>query len=190
MKMDFKRFTTVFIGLLFCMSMSTCSTYKVKLRPQYHGIDSRVVDIVKEYKELAKLQGITFHNDVSIGFTKLNMGDAVGLTTYGDIGGWREIDLDIDFYNNSDSVIRTILLFHELSHAFCDREHDFSDGKTYPDPKDLWFVRRSHKTLENGYYPDDGCPLSILYPIVLEEPCFLSHYNDYVKEMFNRCIVW
>jgi hypothetical protein len=186
MNLSFKNLSLVFIGLLLCLEVASCSSYHIKLVPEYHEVDPRVQKIVKEYKELAKMNGITFKHEVTIGFKKLNMGYAVGLTTYG--LGWREIDLDIGYYDYATPIAREIVVLHELGHAYCNRDHDFGTGTPYKNPNDLRIWDDPiPKTPKNGYYQEDGCPYSIMFPITLDTGCFLVHYNDYIIEMFNRC---
>jgi hypothetical protein len=88
---------------------------------------------------------------------------------------------------------RYILLFHELTHCYCGRGHDFKKGKKYTE-------KRLAKVLEAaifqitgqpqpGYY-EDGCPVSVMYPSVLDDECSKRHYQEYVAEMFKRCKPW
>lgn len=107
------------------------------------------------------------------------------MCTYG--GFWREIDIDIDFWNRATPTSKLALMFHELAHCYCTRGHDFADGTEYPEPKFMDFFSKC--TTEPGYYPD-GCPLSIMHPIIIEDTCVANHYNDYVNELFNRCDPW
>ena len=69
---------------------------------------------------------------------------------------------------------------HELGHAYCGRAHDWFGGKRYKDPED-----KKSKTKE-GYY-EDGCPLSLMHPTIVETDCFMAHYYEYVKEIFENC---
>ncbi len=173
---------TVFISFLGCLSLVNCSCSTIKLHPEYKGVDPKVQELVNEYKDLAKIQGITFKNEVTVGFKNIDDGNAVGVTTYG--WGWREIALDKDFWSNSNSLKRTALLFHELTHAYCGRPHDYGKDKYYPDPEVL--RDPNYKKPTEGYFPDE-CPVSLMVPILPEDDCLMIHLGDYEKEMLERC---
>ena len=178
----------VFIAFLVNFSCQSCATIDIKQFPEYKGVDPRAASFVKEYKELAKIQGITFKNDVTIGFKKINSGNVIGICTRAP--GWREIDLDLDFWASSTQISRMSLVYHELSHCYCGREHDWGTGKPYPETsadraKEVLDALAKNKIPPGRY--EDGCPLSFLYPVILDDNCVLAHYDDYIKEMFNRC---
>ena len=154
-----------------------------KIAPEYKGVDPKVEHFVKEYKELAEMNGITFKHEVTIGFKKLDQ-TTIGLTSYG--WGWREIDIDERWWDNATEISKDALIFHELTHAFCYRGHDFGPGIKYPEYSD-W--KGKEPTI--GHYQDGSfCPLSLMYPVVLDDFCMLTHFGDYMTEMFNRCQVY
>lgn len=183
MAFNFKHLICVFIGVL----ATTCSTAPIKKHPEYKGIDPRFESLVKEYKEIAKIQKITFKNEVTIGFKKINEDDIVGLCNYGE--DWREIDIDLLYWENTTNTTHLALLFHELTHCYCDRGHDYGKKKEYPTPKEIRENEREQIRNLPGYY-EDGCPLSLMHPIVVEDECVTRHYDDYIHEMFDRCEVW
>lgn len=165
-------------ALIFLSLFLPACTGKVKLAPEYPGEDPRVIDIVKEYKELATKQGFYFTKQVTIGFSDIQSATVIAFCTFGK--GWREIDIDKDFWDRSDYFARKMVVFHELTHCYCDRDHDYGLDKPYV---------KSKKTLENGYF-DDGCAITIMHPVQLFDSCYLAHYDHYVKEMFDRCVTW
>lgn len=190
MKLNFHKLLLVIIGFLLCLSSCKCSLINVKLAPEYKGVDPAIQPYVNEYKELAKIQGITFKNDVTIGFKKINEGNVVGICTISH--SWREIDINEIFWNNSTPVSKLALLWHEFSHCYCGRKHDYSKDKEYSLNTggliDQMLERLGDK--ENPGFYSDFCPTSVLYPVVLDGQCFLSHYTDYAIEMFQRCESW
>lgn len=141
---------------------------------------------------LSKQYNITFTRPVTIGFKKIKRGNAVGMCTYG--GNWREIDIDIEYWlNNHSSAEKLALLYHELIHCYCTRGHDYGEGKDYPEGVQARIDRALRWLKEGGERPgywDDGCPTSLMYPVVIEQDCMLRHYHEYIKEMFDRCIPW
>lgn len=171
--------------------VSSCATVNIgKVAPEYDGIDKRVNYIVKEYEELAKIQGIRFYNPVTIGFKKINRDNIVGVCTYGIT--FREIDIDEDYWQRASETSKFILLFHELTHCLCNRGHDFAKNKKYPEKtidKITEEVFQKLTKIKNGYF-DDGCPTSLMYPSVLDDDCTHAHYQEYIAEMFKRCRPW
>lgn len=169
--------------------LPSCAHVKnTKLLPEYKGVDPKVRPIVDEYLWLSTQNNIVFTNIVTIGFKHINRGDIVGLTTYGSY--FREIDIDIDYWNHSTKITKMTLLYHELSHAYCHRKHDYGKNLPYPEEEATIFANTwswHFKELANPGYYTDGCPLSIMYPIILSNDCIKLHYNDYTKEMFDRC---
>jgi hypothetical protein len=179
MKIFLKYLDIVIIGFSLLFLLSKCSSTN-KIKPEYNGVDSELIKYVKEYKELAKMRDITFNHNVTIGFKKLD-GDTVGITWYG--LGWREIDIDKYFWKYSTPMEKECLIFHELDHAYCDRSHDFGNGTPYPE----YAIWKDGKEPQIGRY-NDGCPLSIMFPAILGDNCMLVHYNEYLTELFNRCV--
>jgi hypothetical protein len=151
-----------------------------KIAPEYKGVDPKAQPYIKEFKELAKMQGIEFKHEVTVGFKKLP-GDTIGLTSYGPFDSFREIDLDPDWFNSSTELSRLSLVLHESDHAFCDRGHDWGNGVKYPEYSD-W---KGREPIE-GHYPDH-CALSLMYPVIVDDFCMLMHFTEYSQELFNRC---
>lgn len=180
--------TLYFIVILIsCSHLSTNNLgIKTKLSPEYYGVDPVIKPIVDEYLELSTRNSIAFTHKVTIGLKDIGHGRIVGLCHYGI--NFREIDIDKTFWDHSSYNDKRILVYHELTHCYCGRGHDYGEGKNYPEAslldifKDTIFEIKDDK----GKY-DDGCPLSIMYPYVLKESCFEKHLDSYTIEMFDRC---
>lgn len=190
--------------LLLVTFISCCAPIKDELsksHPEYSNIitDSDVKSIKKSFLEEASRQGIKFTNDVTIGFKKFNTKDPgqrniIGLCVYGD--GWREIDLNIVYWKNTNFVVKEALLFHELSHAFCDRDHDYGKDRFYPSPRPSILEKIMNIMIQkvvlspikpDGYF-EDGCPISLMHPVIPSEKCIIDHRDHYKIEIFDRCI--
>ena len=178
--------------LLFLSSCAKPPIKPVKSAPEYSTeiSDPQIGSIYKEFMDLSKRNNITFKNDVSIGFTKIDEGDVIGTCSYRVT--FREIDLDKEFWNRASWFSKTSLLFHELAHCYCNRDHDFGEGTLYPDDSLEYLLQNLFKkTTFNFYKPEgyfeDGCPVSLMYPKLISDDCLRYHYNEYVEEMFNRC---
>ena len=152
--------------------------------PEYKGVDPKAAPYVDEFLSLAKKEGIVFDDVVTVGFKDIpgdNSGyKTIGLTNYG--VNFREIDIDQVYWDRSNNLERKLLLFHELGHSYCDRDHDFGKGTLYG-KNGKSSEKRSEET---GFFKDD-CPLSIMFPLGVGDDCALNHYAAYIKELFNRC---
>lgn len=167
-------------AILLIILLCSCCKPHIKIRPEYKGVDPILGSLVDEYIDLANQNGIVFDNKVTIGFKDIGNGTIVGLCTF---GGWfREIDIDKDYWNKTGSLSHLVLVWHELTHCYCSRIHDYGEGKIYSNKEWIFGTRDAP-----GYY-SDGCPITIMYPQVLDDTCTESHYSDYIKEMFDRCI--
>lgn len=154
---------------------------KVRLVPKYTGVDPKLDSYTQEWLYLAKENGITFPNKVSIGFEDINKGYTVGQCWYG--GFWREIDVDTKYWKTLDENEKDALLWHELTHCYCGRKHDYGKDKEYGDD-----VTKAEKIVDG--FMDDGCPKSIMFPEVVDSSCMDRHLFYYEREMFDRCSPW
>lgn len=184
-----KLLTAVFIAFLLGACSST--SISVKTKPDHIGVDAQVKKLYDEFMWLSVQNNIQFYNKVTIGFTKIKQEDAIGMCTWG--GRFREIDLDLSYWKDSTSISKVALFFHEMTHCFCSRIHDYGEDKKYPeDTKER--VAEALSWLKNGGprpgHWEDGCPTSLMYPVILDDDCTKSHYSEYVKEMFDRCKPW
>lgn len=159
-----------------------------KIGPEYQGVDSRLQPLANEFTWLSKQNNIEFHSFVTMGLKKIDAGNVVGICTYG--ADFREIDIDIDFWNNAVPTERLAVVFHEMTHCYCGRPHDWGTGTKYPETEKDRIKEALDWAANGGPRPgryDDGCPTSLMYPIVVGADCVLLHYDEYTKEMFNRC---
>lgn len=163
--------------------------------PHYQGVDQRAMPLLKEYVKLAHSSNINFTNHISIGFLDIKRQSrghsVVGTCFFGP--DFREIEIDNEEWNKHPQEVRKNLLFHELIHCLCNRDHDFGDGERYyPINVEDWLEYLHGPPFhlkKQGSYSDD-CPLSIMYPRVLPKRCMGLHEKEYLKEMFNRCQAW
>lgn len=73
-----------------------------------------------------------------------------------------EIVLWKNFWALASVTERRLLVFHELAHCACHRMHDSSKFS-------------------------DGCPKSIMSPILSIDLCAIVHYDDYINDLKERC---
>jgi hypothetical protein len=162
--------------IIFATSLSTCSS--TRLTPRYKGVDPGLIEYSADYIRLAKERGIKFDTIVTMGFNDLPY-PVIGRCYYS--LGFREIDIDRNFWKNASEITRMALVLHESSHCYCGRPHDYGAGKEYPEAAKL-----SSMNKVEGFFPD-GCPLSLMFPEIVDDGCVMYHYQDYIEELFQRC---
>lgn len=177
--------------ILLAIELVSCAlfTKNVKFNPEYVGVDPKAQKLVDDYLQLSKEHHFTFQNEVTIGFKEITQGAIIGLCNSG--GTWREIDLDSGWWMTNSDMERRMLIFHELTHCYCGRDHDYDQGTKYPPTEQLRIEEANEWVKKGGPKPgrfDDACPKSIMFPIVIDQDCALAHYSEYIEEMFQRCI--
>lgn len=186
MKLFKNALVVILLALFNCSAPDT-----IKIRPEYPGVDSHVKELVDEYLSLSRQNHIRFDKKVTVGFKSIKQGTVIGYCTYG--GYFREIDLDVNYWNDSTSISRMSLVYHELAHCYCGRNHDFGPNLNYPE-NSLDKLRKAMQwTFEHGPLPGyfkDGCPTSLMFPVAVDDWCVVRHYSEYIVEMFERCKPW
>ena len=152
--------------------------------PKYTGVDPRVSGIVNEWLSLSKLHGLKFRRPINVGFTDILNQDAVGQTRYE--YGFTEIDIDQQYWTKCTATMKMTLVFHELTHGYCKRDHDYGQGLLYPET-DYRNPKPGNSKIDAAGRFSDLCPLSLMFPNLITDTCMRTHFSDYTKEMFDRC---
>lgn len=184
---------------IFLAFLCSCAQPKpkddVKKEPQFSTeiTDPELKVISEEFFHISRHKDLVFSKKVSMGFSDIERGSVIGTCTFGN--GFREIDLDKEFWARASWASKVALVYHEMTHCYCERGHDFDEGVLYPDNSIKFFLDRilngaPFTPLRPEGYLEDGCPKSIMYPIIVDPFCFERHYKYYVQEMFNRCDPW
>lgn len=177
----------ILFGIILVISLCWvgCAEITIKTMPEFYGTDYRSDKLLSDFMWLSAQNHITFSHKVSIGFKHIDQGAVVGLCTNGLY--FREITLDIDFWITATQLGRTALIWHELAHCYCDRDHDYN-SIPYPDSESerLKETIRGIFYKKQGYYSDE-CPMSLMYPSVVPDECVRVHYDEYTKEIFQNC---
>ncbi len=155
---------------------------RTKKQPDHVGIEKEIVAFEIMYDFEARIRGIKFKTPVTIVVSSFKMkkgkGTVVGLCTYGK--NFREIDINMQYWHKSTWMTKRTLIYHEMTHCFCGRFHTWSGGE-YPDAEKM-----PKAPLQVGLL-GDGCPASIMYPIVVSDDCVAKHWDMYDSEMFDGC---
>ena len=161
---------------------------KTKDAPSYTGVDLGLQPYVADYIQLAAKHNVKFTEPqpVTMGFTHILSDSVIGYCTYGK--NFREIDIDIVFWEKASPTTKMLLIFHEMTHCLCTRDHDYGNGEKYQPAIIEYLIGRGIPFYKDrpGYY-QDGCPTSIMHPIILSDSCYNAHSKDYMGELFNRC---
>lgn len=167
-----------------------CDEYSVsKPGPEYSGIEPEFIGYSKLYNTLASFHGLSFKNTVTIGFSTIKPKNKdvsyIGYCSYGK--NFREIDVDQGYWEKASELTRRSLIFHELTHCYCTRGHDWGEDKQYPEVGTIQEkVQRAFWIFLPGVM-SDGCPKSLMFPHVLGDMCAAKHWPMYEREMFDRC---
>lgn len=181
-------YLVIAVVMLTVLASHSCSDTHQKKAPEFHGVDPQLQKIVDEYLSLSTQNNITFENQVTLGIKTIDIKSApgaVGVCNYG--RKWREIEVDKDFWETATKATKYALLFHELTHCYCGRDHDYGDEKPYKSVDELREENDKGIPHEGGGFYDDNCPTSLMYPMVVDDECMKVHYREYFKEMFKRC---
>lgn len=147
--------------------------------------------LTQEYVNLAAGRNVYFtNNPFSIGFKTIDERNVIGVCTWRAFS--RNVLIDPSFWADATETTRKILVFHELTHCLCNREHDYGDSIPYLDPQIEKIVKNSRldlSSVRSGYF-NDGCPVSIMHPVMIHDGCTELHEEEYLKEMFNHCNPW
>lgn len=177
--------------VILAFSLSSCAQLfsGLRFRPEYPGVDERAKPLVEQFLSLSAQNNLVFSETVTLGFTKIDQENIAGVCYFGN--GFREIEIDIDYWNNTTPSERMVLVFHELAHCYCSREHNWALNKRYP-PTEEGRIEEAKEWLKNGgpkpgRFDEDACPTSIMYPAVIDPECVFRHYDHYLHEMFDRC---
>ena len=171
----------VFIVLLL---LAACCTVNID-RMNIKGVDKRAQSLYNEYKRLGEQQHVKFTREVPVGFTSSLPRGIVAECFMGP--DKRQVLISEEQWDTLTRTERLETIFHELTHCFCERMHDY---KGIPYPKTGGNVAFYTDSNVSMFYGEDGCPKSIMFPYVIDRKCTLAHYSDYVKEMFDNCTPW
>lgn len=171
---------------------TSCGAPQPKANPEHVGVHPELQYYVDEFKELAAQRGIFFKREVTVGFQTIKPGSVtstIGVCTYGP--KWREIDIDTKFWSEEGELRKKTLVFHELVHCYCTRSHTYGEkaDQQYLNALFQKLFGKLNVQVKEGFL-EDGCPSTIMYPLIVSDQCIWTHYDYYIEEMFNQCRPW
>lgn len=178
------RFLLAFllVGVPFCTTVNFSDFFN-----KFQDVDSRLAPYLDDYTNtlLAKNKKLKSLPKLTAGFAKLD-GTVVGVCTEF-LGGNKEIEIDRQFWKNSQEQERIALIFHEAAHCLCNRKHDHRHGKYKKvESFDTLYKMNSDDLKANGYF-FDRCPASLMHPEIPASFCLHAHWEEYMEEIFERC---
>lgn len=194
-----KYFIISFFAISTVLAMATCQTKNRAEKAEKQGpvhklpvTDPELKAINDEFIRLSIENKVVFTKPVTMGFSEIKKDNVIGQCTVAET--WREIDVESTTWGDLSWKRKVILIFHEMIHCHCGRGHDHGDGVPYPNE----IIARILEQMTTATplvskptgYLQDGCPSSLMHPVIISEWCINEHYKHYVKEMFNRCKAW
>jgi hypothetical protein len=92
----------------------------------FDKIDSRLWPYFNEFELLANSFGLNIDlslYDLTAEIKQINENHIAGICQYTNRSNNRYIQIDQDFWNNSNSLYREYIIFHELGHCILGRDH-------------------------------------------------------------------
>lgn len=138
--------------------------------------DEDVQYFVNDFKNLVK--DIIPSNQIDN--VKITMGDLESPKAGICRRGIEEINVIIDNYSwkKMDPLTKEQLIFHELGHCVCNLNHEHYLGE--------YTIGSKSKDSKRGFL-DNGCPVSIMHPVLLKYECYQRYKEFYRYELYLRC---
>lgn len=171
--------------LLFLLFFMACASidYNAEMSKEFEKVDPEFslyvqdfIGLTSPYYQEAALSGL------SLGKKRLNSKSAIGICKIFTTNGGPEILVDKDFWAIANESEREALVLHELGHCLCGLDHQHFEG-SYGDES---VPRKVSDRLKKGYL-EDGCPNSLMHPIVISPSCYSKHRDHYRFELRLRC---
>lgn len=168
---------SVLLGLLLgCTTTCWVGEWPTRI----NGIDPVAAPYANEWLSLAKMYGLKINDKIDLGIQGINKYPIVGECFRNIL--FTKIIIDEDYWYSSDSIKKTLVVFHEMGHCYCNRDHDYSGNISYGEDESS---RKDPQKIAAFY--QDNCPKSIMYPFILQTECYLNHYSEYIDELFKNC---
>lgn len=98
--------------------------------------------------------------------------------------GPNRVEIDKLFWEYGSSVSKKALIYHELGHCVCNRDHvPPNSAKWLTDFLDSLQIRHVR-----AVELPDGCPKSLMNPVMPDDACLQRHWGLYKDELFKTCV--
>lgn len=139
-------------------------------------------EYIQEFKEtMSGIYSNAFMDNVNISMADIK-GSPIGLCW----PGMRPklIHIDKTWWAKSSNAQKEALVWHEMAHCICGLDHHHFVNQY---PKEWEFASGDRrKRFETGYYID-GCPVSYMYPSVVDDYCAKKYSEAYKYDIFLQC---
>lgn len=137
---------TIIISFLF---LSACAKFQILHDPRsVHGVDPEIAPYVELY---LRHKGAPLSYNISAGFVKSLPDDTAGLCTRWS-EGWRQIEIDKEYWGYISENERRSLISHEMGHCDLNRDHD-NEFLTNNAPKSLmYYINWGYPDYMESYY--------------------------------------
>jgi hypothetical protein len=92
------------------------------------------------------------------------------------------VEIDRAYWHTEDVFHQWSLIFHELGHCLCNREHTLNPRSWVVQWLDSLNIRHQR----HWTFPD-GCPRSVMNPTDFSSECVAQHQEEYIREIFSGC---
>ena len=94
-----------------------------------------------------------------------------------------KIQIDPEWWYRMGDYDHWSVLYHEIAHCGCGEDHPIEASQEW------FFDFLHHLNVQASHAPwlPDGCPKTLMYPIVVGQECIYRHEDEYVKELFRNC---
>lgn len=168
--------------ILFVTSTAFAGSIFPAIDNEYQG---EVLDFINDSNGKV---GVRQFGTLTIGSARLSWSDpdsksgVIGLCYWLPLGPNR-IEIDSQFWTVSEDISRKALMYHELGHCVCSRDHTPVEAEWLIGLLNSLGVEhiRSTKLF-------DGCPKSLMHPYLPSEDCLKRHWGHYKEELFKSCV--
>lgn len=122
---------------------------------------------------------ITFHDNIA---KEIDHKNAIAVC-YQQLVFPLKIQIEKEWWYRTGDYEHWSVVYHEAGHCVCHLDH------TSDTDSEWFFDLLAHHGVRAIHAPwmADGCPKSLMYPIVVGQDCVIRHEDEYVKELFAKC---
>lgn len=175
----------ILLLILIILSFNSCSVFNsFRITKQYPNIEHDFIQYI-DYFVVSSDGKVTWDDfdNFTMGFSQYPSDSNVIGTCYPLLN---EVSINQDWWEYSSTPNKRLaVVFHELGHCILKRNHTAmpdNDGFVHI----LETIAFKFGFLKEKSTIKDGCPASIMNPVVLSDECLDWHYRYYIKELFNN----
>jgi len=116
-------------------------------------------------------------------------GGSIGTCNFPFLGKAGAIRIDPKFWGQATDWQKKGLMWHELGHCACTLGHtvelsELEAGNWFLRLLERWGLRTKR---QDHLYLADGCPKSLMFPLIPSDSCLQKHWDLYETEIAQQC---